>query len=51
MVRKEMTGDKKVPDGRIDGRKTKWNNSKPEVSTSERRSRKYDQDGGKVWNI
>ena len=23
VIRKEMTGDKEVPDGRIDGRKTK----------------------------
>ena len=29
----------------------KWNNQKPEVRTSKRRSRKNDQGGGKVWNI
>ena len=48
-VRKETAGDKEVPDGRIDGRKTKWNNQKPEARTSERKSRKNDQDGGKVY--
>ena len=49
VVRKEMIRDTEVPDGRIDGRKTKWNNQKPEVRPSERR--KNDRDSGKVWNI